>query len=337
MYILASDKGIATETYDGVVFGDNLAKQSGGALFNNGSNGTCNPLIINSMFVNNNSDTYGGAMFNFGKRGDASPTIINTIFTLNKAFSGGALYCLGSEFGKSNPNIINCNIVQNIANNGGGINFNASDFSGTSSGSIINTIIYFNSAVEGPNIRSILSSPKISYSIIQAANCTALQNGNGSNIACGVGMIYNQNPMFLDTAKVDYHLLKNSVAIGKGFLDSITSHGIINDFYSSPRTVGSKIDIGASENQENVAVLDMENDDSFQIFPNPTTKYIYIKTDFELINKDFIEVLDINGKLIKNSFIFENNLLDIGDLKSGVYILKLNTATSIKTQKLIKL
>jgi hypothetical protein len=30
-------------------------------------------------------------------------------------------------------------------------------------------------------------------------------------------------------------------------------------------------------------------------------------------------------------------LLDIGDLKSGVYILKLNTATSIKTQKLIKL
>ncbi len=337
MYILASDKGVATETYDGIVFGENTAKLAGGGIFNNGTNGICNPLIVNSMFVSNVTDTYGGGIYNLGKKGDASPTIINSIFTKNSAFSAGGLYCLGSEFGKSNANIINSNFVQNIANTGGGLYFNAGDFSGNASGSIINSIIYFNSAVEAPNIRSILSSPKISYSIVQTADCNTIQSGMGSNITCGTGMIYNKNPMFLDTAKFDYHLLKSSVAIDKGFTDSITNRAIANDYYASPRKIGSKVDIGAAENQDNVAVYDIEGSENLQMYPNPTSKYVYITSKNDITKSKNIEIFNLNGQLIKNLPNFGNNIYDVGDLESGIYIIKINNGVVFITSKLIKL
>ena len=62
------------------------------------------------------------------------------------------------------------------------------------------------------------------------------------------------------------------------------------------------------------------NDDKLIIYPNPTNKEIFIKSDFIVKN---IEITDLNGRKL-NSQNLENNKIDVQNLKSGIYFIKIN-------------
>ncbi|WP_179021705.1 T9SS type A sorting domain-containing protein [Winogradskyella forsetii] len=75
------------------------------------------------------------------------------------------------------------------------------------------------------------------------------------------------------------------------------------------------------------------NGNSFSIYPNPTnTGSVSISsTNSEAIN---VQVFDILGKQVKNQML-TNNTLDVSNLKSGVYIVKITQNNASTTKKLV--
>lgn len=110
---------------------------------------------------------------------------------------------------------------------------------------------------------------------------------------------------------------------------------------------GSSVIIGAPYNSDSVQYagqvkvfeyltsVEVESnaiDSEINIFPNPATAILGIKTD---ININQIQILDITGKtVISQSYNYNN--INISRLTNGVYYLKIKTHNQIITKKFIK-
>ncbi len=81
-------------------------------------------------------------------------------------------------------------------------------------------------------------------------------------------------------------------------------------------------------------IVDYITDNSIIVYPNPTEDYFNLKSLQEIQIKKII-ILDINGKTVSEN----NNInrIDIQNLESGVYIIKIISENNILSKKLIKL
>ena len=81
--------------------------------------------------------------------------------------------------------------------------------------------------------------------------------------------------------------------------------------------------------QNNALSLEENNKDLFLVYPNPSSKSFNIKTDLQISK---IKLYDILGKLILSKE--ENtNVIDVQNLKTGLYILNIEANTTIVTKK----
>ncbi len=191
-------------------------------------------------------DSYGGAIYCV----NSSPTIRDNIITGNKAsFSGGGIYC-GNN---SSPEIIGNVIVKNSAETIGG-GFSSS---GNTSPIMINNTISGNSAGTvggGISCRNV-SSLKVLNTIVWANGPDGIYADSGSVADVtysdiqggwsGAGNI-NANPLFVNVAINDYHLLGNSPCLGTGTMTSdVPDRDMENNVRPNP--VGSNPDMGAYE------------------------------------------------------------------------------------------
>ena len=83
--------------------------------------------------------------------------------------------------------------------------------------------------------------------------------------------------------------------------------------------------------KENILIVNEVN-----IFPNPTSDYF--KIELPINNKiSFIEIINIQGKLIKSQYIIDNqNTIDVSDFSAGLYILRMYLDKGLAIKKLIK-
>lgn len=69
------------------------------------------------------------------------------------------------------------------------------------------------------------------------------------------------------------------------------------------------------------------------IYPNPTTDYLYIKSDTEIKE---IQISDLNGRII-NNLNFQDNKMNLTSLQTGIYFAKISDENGkIITKKIIK-
>ncbi|MGY8908722.1 MAG: T9SS type A sorting domain-containing protein, partial [Flavobacteriales bacterium] len=73
--------------------------------------------------------------------------------------------------------------------------------------------------------------------------------------------------------------------------------------------------------------------DNITIYPNPVTNFINISTTEKISN---VEVYNIVGKRVLSIKNLENNQVDISNLASGMYMLRLTNGTSVTTKKIMK-
>ncbi len=169
-------------------------------------------VSFNCIFIGNYSPG-GGAGQN--------TTFYDCLIVSNTANNGGGAF---------NSSLYNCTVVGNIATNtGGGID--------NSSGSINNSILYYNTAATGPN----WSGAKFNFSCTTPAAPGA------------VGSITNA-PIFVNMAAGDFHEQTNSPTINDGSNTALSSPTaplvvITTDLDGNPRIVGGTVDIGAYEYQ----------------------------------------------------------------------------------------
>ncbi|MCB0686118.1 MAG: hypothetical protein KDC53_06325 [Saprospiraceae bacterium] len=214
----------------------------GGAMYNRGFGAVCAPSIIDCIFKNNSSGGSGGAILNLASNnGSCAPTIINSIFIHNQAGSfGGAIHNL-AENGDNSPSILNSVFTNNEASNAGGAIGNVVNGAGQSTPIITNSIIWAN----GDELASQGGATAIiTHSIVLGSG----GSGAGWNAPFGVdgGNNLDVDPMFVDTANQDFHLLLASPAINTGVNDSIPQK-ITTDLAGTNRILFGTVDIGAYE------------------------------------------------------------------------------------------
>lgn len=85
-----------------------------------------------------------------------------------------------------------------------------------------------------------------------------------------------------------------------------------------------------SEDEEEV-ILNTNDELRFGVFPNPTKRFLHIKSHSQ-INK--IDLYTLEGRLV-NNYYFINNRLDLNNLDTGVYVLKVIGDKGKISEKLI--
>jgi hypothetical protein len=72
-------------------------------------------------------------------------------------------------------------------------------------------------------------------------------------------------------------------------------------------------------------------DDAIAIYPNPVEKTLKIKSKLSI---NAIEIFDSNGRMIKN--MSNQKEIDVENLASGIYFLKIYVNEKVKNLKFIK-
>jgi len=99
-------------------------------------------------------------------------------------------------------------------------------------------------------------------------------------------------------------------------------------------TNGNYIDIGAFEFYDTTSVNSVINEVCyFRIYPNPAhEKFIIEGKDIERV-----DIYDISGKFVNSNYYTDKNyvLLDVHQLKSGIYAAHIKSKSGYNIQKLI--
>jgi predicted outer membrane repeat protein len=213
------------------VFTVNSSLGEGGGMFLNNFN-DYSATVSNCIFNNNQAYWSGGGIYVEG----GSSTITNCTFTMNYAKGGG-----GMAFYKNNPTVTNCTFCENEAENGGGgLRFYDSD------SVMINTVLWNNSAPEGPEMwlgKGIKNSKvTISYSDVKGGEVNVYVD-YPSILNWGAGMI-DADPLFVDEADGDFHLTYLSPCKDTGDNSVVTE---LFDPEGDPRIAYGNVDMGSDE------------------------------------------------------------------------------------------
>lgn len=200
------------------VLDDNFST-AGGAGFLNSSSGLMEVSISSSKIQNNIGQFNGGGFYNFNVgSGDISFSEENCLFYNNSTSDlGGAILNLSTAGNTLSFTSKNSTYVDNEAKNGGVIY--ASLGNDASSSQVIDNSIFWNNiaSTSGKTFYQKDASLSINHSLVLESSCIDLDQGEGTHgINCGAGMIYNQDPLFIDEANQVLNLGCGSPAINQG-------------------------------------------------------------------------------------------------------------------------
>ena len=285
----------------------------------------CRSLVISNTFVNNNSES-----------GTFCEASMHTIFANNTLFNnkGQIIAASGGPF--SNSTYINNTIINNKIT-----------YEGVQ---IMEQLAFYNNILIA-DLNNI-NNPDSLLLILTGYVPPYPEYGTHLNVKYnyisvstptdGEGNIYGTTPQFINPSPntdfvsnwqdYDWRLQPTSPCINAGIIDTTGLDLPEQDAFGNPRIFGSRVDIGAYENQTEVWNNIFSLDEKMQItyYPNPVIDNLNIKIESkELINKN-LGIYDINGKLLKTIEITSsqtprNDLItiNISDLKTGVYYLRI--------------
>jgi hypothetical protein len=234
----------------------------GGAIYNNNSS---KPVIKNSSFTYNSCDitrvgsgntANGAAVYNQG--GGTTSAMTNCLMA-NNSITGSTLGGFGTiaygaaicNFNSGTYTIAHCTIANNTATSDdsrGGAMWNST----TTAPTIVNSVIYGNTATTGANIRNEgATAPGISYSDIEGCG------GSASWVsACGTddGNNIDEDPLFTDDSNDDFTLDTCSPAFNTGNISGIPS-GTTTDLNGNQRIQADSVDMGAYEKDASATCL----------------------------------------------------------------------------------
>jgi predicted outer membrane repeat protein/parallel beta-helix repeat protein len=225
---------------------------------NNGRGVYCqkwaSPNLTGCMIIDNNSNGFSSEYW-------CSPTLTNCTISGNSAITGGGIFF--SKIGY--PILTNCKIINNYAEySGGGVALNescyptlinctiAGNWGGIGGGLsldwdcvpvLTNCILWGNSDNSGSGEAAQIQNTTMGTPVI---NYCCLQGWTGS--LGGIGNI-GDNPLFVDVATDNYHLMAGSPCINMGD-NSVIQPSVLTDLDGKPRIVNGKVDMGVYEYQD---------------------------------------------------------------------------------------
>ncbi|MEI6885323.1 MAG: right-handed parallel beta-helix repeat-containing protein [Bacteroidota bacterium] len=109
------------------------------------------------------------------------------------------------------------------------------------------------------------------------------------------------------------------------------------DFAGNPRIIDHRIDIGAYECQDPLAVPEKESGSEFSVFPNPASSFTYFSYKAKQKSLSIIIIIrDLNGTQLRTWKPGKENpvKLDLGGLSTGMYLLQIESQSGRETKKI---
>lgn len=123
-------------------------------------------------------------------------------------------------------------------------------------------------------------------------------------------------PLFVNSDIFDFHITEKSPAHNAGNPDYIAD---LNEFdMDSTSRNFDRIDIGADEFNSSLFINEQQM--FLTVFPNPSNKFLFIKSEFNLSTDATLRIYSLQGKLIK--LIPISDVIDISPLSPGHYLLQ---------------
>jgi hypothetical protein len=126
---ISGHNGAAAPTISNCTFQDNFARE-GAAIYVYAEEGEATPQIRNCEFLRNRADFNGGAIFNDGNYGVCNPHITHCYFEGNRSMYGAGVLNRGL-YGHCTPTITECTFTDNFSTIRGGVVYNAREGRGT--------------------------------------------------------------------------------------------------------------------------------------------------------------------------------------------------------------
>ncbi|HEX9600511.1 MAG TPA: T9SS type A sorting domain-containing protein, partial [Mariniflexile sp.] len=83
-----------------------------------------------------------------------------------------------------------------------------------------------------------------------------------------------------------------------------------------------------------LGTTDFEWNKSVKLYPNPAQNRIIIET--QTLTHPFLEIYDINGRVLQKQDLAQSNTVNIENLPSGVYLFKIKSKEGSSTQRVLK-
>lgn len=347
---------------------NNTSGSAGGGLMlaSNNAAGSGIDMVVNikQSLINNNSANNGGGIYlngnpGFGQNYTVTANIENTTISNNTATTGssgpggGAIWAKaanhspgGSASGNGNTilQLVHTTVYNNIhgATAKSGLQF-------ASGGTFETFFSAYNSIIVGND--DLATGPKaINFAKVELTEM----------INCILGGLINATTADTDiTDDVAKNNQKGKTAsesgltgtlsppeTGKTQVIPITFDGAARDFCSATVTLVTIPDIdqrgesrtvnydaGASEYDSTLSVGSISKNNTFRIYPNPTKDLLHIKSVNTLKEA---AIYDMTGKSVFRSQKVYNNSLDVSNLNTGLYTIKIkDNESNVSTQKLL--
>ncbi|AZQ44283.1 beta strand repeat-containing protein [Nonlabens ponticola] len=305
---------VINSTLDGNSTEGTAADTGGGAIFNNGGD----TEVLNSTISNNTSASNGGGISN--QEGDLTVDL-STIAQNEATLDGGGIYNAGSS-----ATLRAVTVGRNTAGGtGGGLASDAGIFT------INSTLVAENEASSDFNVSRVTSADYNLIEIDDLGSFTAMSNDI-------VGSV--EDPEFGSLGELQDNggdnftlaLLNGTRAQDAGD-PSLTFNDQIGQANFGAR------DIGSFESQATLSIDEVGSAlAGLRLYPNPSIDgQVSIELPVQLDTTASYQVIDMTGKQIQaNSLQSGVNNLQLGNLATGIYIVRINAANQSQSLKLIK-
>lgn len=89
---------------------------------------------------------------------------------------------------------------------------------------------------------------------------------------------------------------------------------------------------------KNIPFLNNQTNLNLILYPNPTSNSVHLKINSSVNEQAEVKIMDLQGRLIRSSYINSNELKSFGgDLKPGIYIIKVTQGNQVTTSRFIKI
>jgi len=127
----------------------------------------------------------------------------------------------------------------------------------------------------------------------------------------------------------------NWTAPSSGENGDITFYAAVNATNANGGTSGDEVVTTSKAYSHSSIGLSEEESISFAIYPNPTSEYLSISTDDDMLENTTIQIMNYNGQVVyKNNNISE--IINVSNLNAGVYILQISSESKRGYSRFIK-
>ncbi|WMI64317.1 T9SS type A sorting domain-containing protein [Aestuariibaculum sp. YM273] len=340
-------------SFNNCKFTNNLQQNGAGIYLNYRSNLTTYNtaglgIYINQCVFENNVAKLGGGIYisnnddSFSSFVNASIKISNTLFNHNivkdNVFDTQGQFASAMRIIQADPQstfsttISNCTFVKNReeatlyqARDRFVVVLEALPTASVHTVSLVNNIFWGNESSNGVIVNSVGDSGI--PSALNLYNNTAEDNFSNISSAQQTATL-NTSPDFTDFLANDFTLQNTSPAINNG--DNTFVIGSV-DLLNNPRIVNTTVDRGAFEFDNALSINDYTLVKKFFVYPNPVQSMLNIKSDFNIESLSLYSVLGNYIKTVKNI-----NAIDVSDLKSGIYLVRVTIKGKVTTLKFVK-